>query len=56
MQTSSNGKEQQVKEEVVKKPGKDDVHEQREENQPKEGVVTPGTKIDPKNNPPSGAV
>jgi hypothetical protein len=32
--------EEAVKREIVKKPGPDDLHEQREQDQPRKGVVT----------------
>jgi hypothetical protein len=32
-------KEERTKEELSKKPGREDVHEQREASQPREGVV-----------------
>lgn len=36
-------KEQSAKQEVAKKPSRDDVHEQREQGQPREGVVKQGS-------------
>ena len=34
-----DGKESTANREIVKRPGKDDVHEQREHNQHAEGVI-----------------
>lgn len=38
-QKQNQSKEQDAKHEAEKAPGKDDVHEQREQDQPKEGLV-----------------
>lgn len=38
----TGSKQEDAKREIVKKPGREDVHEQREPDQPREGVVTPG--------------
>ncbi len=36
---TETNKDREAKEEPAKKPGRDDVHEQREQDQPREGVV-----------------
>jgi hypothetical protein len=38
-------KENAAKREAAKKPGRDDVHEQREQGQRREGVVREGTSL-----------
>lgn len=42
-------KEQAAKEEAAKKPSRDDVHEQREQGQTREGVVKQGSAPTPQN-------
>lgn len=39
MGTKAEPKERQAKQQAVESPGKDDVHEQRERDQPAEGAV-----------------
>lgn len=38
---TTKDKEQQAKDEASKSPGKEDLHEQREDNQTQEGTVAP---------------
>ncbi|MBX3187103.1 MAG: hypothetical protein KF819_08815 [Labilithrix sp.] len=41
--TKKSSKEEAAKREILKRAGRDDVHEQREQNQRGEGVVTTGS-------------
>jgi len=47
-------KEQSAKTEIVNSPGKDDLHEQREQNQPVEGVLRDNGSSKPNTDPKTG--